>query len=160
MGNYSSCHFKAHKPTAKFVDSDGNLQRLEIPVKAAELMLESPGHVICQAEEIRRTRRVSAMRADEELEAGKIYLLFPVGRANCKASDAEMARIDATCRRMRKGKSRGCKKVFPDAEQARDSSLECHVSDDSRESDTGFPGHQLSNYRPWTPVLETIDEGI
>ncbi|XP_058084105.1 uncharacterized protein LOC131231816 [Magnolia sinica] len=153
MGNYNSCLFKPLKLAAKFLDSDGNLHRIGIPTKAAELMLEWPGHVICQAEELRRTRRVTAMKADEELQAGKVYLLLPVSRISSRVSEDEISRMDATCRK--KKKNDGSCRVFPESERGRN---EFHVAEECEERDTGFPGHRMVNYRQWRPALETINE--
>ncbi|XP_077217804.1 uncharacterized protein LOC143852288 [Tasmannia lanceolata] len=154
MRNYfSGCIFNTKSP-AKFIDPDGNLRRVGAPAEAAELMLEFPGYVVAPAEELRRTRRISAMKAEEKLRGRKLYLMFPVARANCRVSDKEIAAVDtATCQK-KKVKS-GASRVFPEKERVK--ILE--VEDDEGEKETGFPGHRLSNYRNWKPVLETIKEG-
>ncbi|MCI47646.1 hypothetical protein A2U01_0068888, partial [Trifolium medium] len=59
-------------------------------MKSAELMIELIGHVITPAVELLRTQRITALRADEELIAGKVYLVVPVSRVNSKASEFEI----------------------------------------------------------------------
>ncbi|KAJ8620467.1 hypothetical protein MRB53_028996 [Persea americana] len=151
MGNYISC-IPQKSVAAKLIDSRGNLRSIETPIKAAELMLEEPGHVICPAEELKRTRRVIAMKAEGELLAGKVYLLFPVSRVNSRVSESDMARIDAKKKKKKNGKIR----VFPEGEEVR---VCLGGGDEKGEDDTGFIGHRKSNYRQWRPVLETINEG-
>ncbi|KAG2693348.1 hypothetical protein I3760_08G092000 [Carya illinoinensis] len=79
MGNYTSCYFPgpSNSETAKLFDSHGNLQRLKLPLTAAELMLDHHGHAIASVEDLRRTRLISGMRADDELLAGKVYFWYP-----------------------------------------------------------------------------------
>ncbi|KAL2345469.1 hypothetical protein Fmac_006754 [Flemingia macrophylla] len=77
--------------TAILLDSRGNTRETKLPAKSGELMIEEFGHVITPVDEIRRTGRVSALHADEELVAGKVYLLLPVNRLHSKASVTEMA---------------------------------------------------------------------
>ncbi|KAL5996348.1 hypothetical protein ACLOJK_026425 [Asimina triloba] len=145
MGNCASYQTSAGA-AAKLVDSDGNLWRFAAPVKVAEVMLESPGHVVCHARHVSRTRRVSPMGADEELERGEVYLLLPMARMNSKASDEEMARIDAT-RRGNRRSGGGCKGSLSGGQ------VHCHVA-----GRTGFAGHRKSTCGAWSPVLETICE--
>lgn len=153
MGNYLSC--VPHKSlTAKLIDSQGNLHPIETPIKAAELMLESPGHVICPAEELKRTCRVMAMKADDELLAGGVYLLFPVSKANSRVSDADMARIDAKKKKKKNGRVR----VFPEGGEEVRVAGSC-LKGGKEELETGIIGQRRSNYRLWRPVLETINEG-
>ncbi|KAL2454318.1 Nuclear pore protein [Abeliophyllum distichum] len=53
-------------------------------------MLEEPGHVVFTAVEISRSNsRFSAMKADEQLTAGKVYVLIPVCRVRSKVSESE-----------------------------------------------------------------------
>ncbi|KAL2480854.1 receptor-like kinase TMK3 [Abeliophyllum distichum] len=53
-------------------------------------MLEEPGHVVFPAVEISGSNsRFSAMKADEQLTAGKFYVLIPVCRVRSKVSESE-----------------------------------------------------------------------
>ncbi|KAF9607268.1 hypothetical protein IFM89_033475 [Coptis chinensis] len=147
------CFVPSSKPTtANFFDSEGHLQRVELPVKAAELMLEAPGSIVCPVEELRKTRVVWALRADEELQAGKYYLMFPAKKVYSKVSETEMKLIDTACRK--KGKTVG-PKVFPTSgEEGEDSSKLL-----GEDCDTGFPNCKLGNCKQWRPMLEPIYEG-
>ncbi|XP_059663397.1 uncharacterized protein LOC132309062 [Cornus florida] len=151
MGNCKSCCFVKPR-TAKLIDGHGNLRRVKLPITAAEIMLEEPSHFISPVDEIRRSNRLSAMKADCELLAGKVYLLVPVGRLNCKVSESQMALLNSACE-----KRRPSSKVLPAV-----------IDDDSGEDsvrvlekdDTGSSVCRLGNYRQWRPVLEPISEGI
>ncbi|KAI7989500.1 hypothetical protein LOK49_LG13G01523 [Camellia lanceoleosa] len=74
-------------------------------------MLDEPGHVVSPAIQIRRTRRIPAMKADEELSPAKVYLLVPASRINSVVSESEMARIDSACEKRRP--KRRSSKVLP-----------------------------------------------
>ncbi|KAK3194246.1 hypothetical protein Dsin_025556 [Dipteronia sinensis] len=101
MGNYTSCciyvHSRSHK--TKIIDSNGHQRVVNVPIKAAEVMIEEPRHVICPVDELLRTHRVSSIKADDELQAGKVYMLFRVVRVNGKVKEEELATIinKATC---------------------------------------------------------------
>ena len=66
---------------------------------AVELMLEEPGYVVPRADELRRTRRIPAMRADDALLEGKAYFLMPVSRLHRLVSAVERALIDAASKK-------------------------------------------------------------
>ncbi|KAL2503456.1 Uncharacterized protein Adt_19077 [Abeliophyllum distichum] len=89
MGNFTSCCF-VESQTAKIIDLHGNIRIVEIPLTAADLMLEEPGHVVSPAVEISRSNsQFSAMKADEQLTARKVYVLIPVCRVRSKVSESE-----------------------------------------------------------------------
>lgn len=149
---------------AKVIDPQGNLRKIKLPAKAAELMLEEPGYIISPVEDLKRTRRVAAVRADDELLVGKVYVLVPVGRVHCRVTDTDMAIIEAACGGKKRRKIGA--KVLPDV---RDHDQECLRKEELvsevevlREKlcmkGIPFPGYKLANYRPWTPVLEPISE--
>ncbi|KAE8660578.1 hypothetical protein F3Y22_tig00116951pilonHSYRG00438 [Hibiscus syriacus] len=58
MGNFTSS-------SAKVIDAQGNLRKVELTAKAADLILDEPVHVIAPVEQLKRTRRVVAIRADD-----------------------------------------------------------------------------------------------
>ncbi|KAF5175821.1 hypothetical protein FRX31_034595 [Thalictrum thalictroides] len=156
MGNFiSSCAtVSSNKPTtANFFDSQGHFQRVELPVKAAELMLEAPGSVVCPVDELQRTRGIWALRADEDLEAGKFYLMFPANRVYCKVSEMELELIKTACRQ--KGTTTG-PKVFPNADHDQEEVRE-GVSSKLLGENT-FPTCRLGYCKQWKPMLEPIYE--
>ncbi|XP_022757906.1 uncharacterized protein LOC111305017 [Durio zibethinus] len=161
MGNCtSSCFIRdsGRKKMAKVIDAQGNLRKVKIPAKAAEIMLEEPGHIICPVENLNRTRRVAAMRAEDELLVGKVYVLVPIGRVHCKVTDADMALIKAACSGKKRRKSGS--KVLPHVteELREEEESEVQVFPEKCMKGIPVPGYRLGNYRPWTPVLEPISE--
>ncbi|CAA6654388.1 unnamed protein product [Spirodela intermedia] len=66
-------------------------------------MLEAPGHMIVCGKEAKRTRRAVALKADERLRAGGVYLLCPVDRAGSRLPEHQMAAVESA----RRGESGG-----------------------------------------------------
>lgn len=166
MGNISSCscisnsvtleNFNARlkgKKTAMLLDTDrSTIREIKLPVKSAELMIEAIGHVITPIEVLRRTRRITALRADEELVNGNIYLLVPVSRINSKASEFEIAIAEQLS-----SKRKGIKtaKVSPSVSRLPEIDGENEV--------VNFPvcptsSQRVGNQRQWNPVLDPISE--
>lgn len=146
MGNFISC-CSVESQTAKIIDLHGNIRIVEIPSTAADLMLEEPGHVVSPAVEISGSNsRFSAMKADEQLIAGRVYILIPLCRVRSKVTESELAVVKAAVGDKRKAK-RHSSKVLP--------VLVTEIS--SEEIVAPIPNQRL---RPWTPSLEPISEGI
>ena len=174
----SSFHcFAAKSESATLFDSKGNfLRRVTLPLRAAELMLEEePGHVVSPAEEIKRTRRYGAMRAEDELSARKAYVLVPLSKLNRKLSEADMAVIveSALSNKSKAMKRSGGSRVSPalaeecskEEEEGREGFglnkgfEEIKVNDISvNVSDLGFMCRQRGYSRGWKPELDTIRE--
>ncbi|KAG6436032.1 hypothetical protein SASPL_100913 [Salvia splendens] len=144
MGNISSC-ITAQPDTAKLIDLHrGTLRLLALPTTAADLMLEEPGRLVSLV----RDRRFSAIKADEILVGGGVYVLIPVSRMNGRVADSEMAAIVSFCsgRRLKRRSSKvvaeeGCDRVLGEAE-----------------SDVN--GRRNHRVKQWKPALEPIHEGI
>ncbi|KAL5227334.1 hypothetical protein ABZP36_015599 [Zizania latifolia] len=102
MGNLASCTM-ARVPGAargaKVVLPDGSVRLVRVPAKAAELMLEAPGHFLADARALRAGRRIAALGADEDLELGGVYAAFPMKRLGAPAAPADMARLAAAVSR-------------------------------------------------------------
>jgi len=165
MGNYTSCCFpqSAEAQTAKLFDAHGNLQQLKLPLKAAELMLEQPGHAVAPVEELRQPRRISAMRAEDDLSAGKVYLLVPTSRVHCKVSELEMAIIELACKKRASMLKPSGSKVLPatsTAAEPTEAGEDDQVKGFGGDQVTGLPGHQFWNCKRWSPALEPISEGF
>ncbi|KAM6558880.1 hypothetical protein CsatA_028119 [Cannabis sativa] len=167
MGNQyslSSCVLvNPQLPTANLFDAKGNFLRpVKLPLKAAELMLEEePGHVISPAEDLRRTGRYSAMRAEDDLVAKKVYFLVPMSRVNRKISDSDMEIVKSAT--LKKKKSKNSSRVSPAmvataaAEEELEGSVFQEIGNDI--ASAGFNlGRPIGNNRLWKPVLETISE--
>ncbi|CAK9145209.1 unnamed protein product [Ilex paraguariensis] len=161
MGNCTSCFYLEPKPkpkTAKLIHVHGNLRHFKVPITAAELMLEEPGHVICPVENLRRTRRFEAMKADEDLLAGKLYMLVSTNRVHRLLSESEMKLVESVCEK-RRAKRRGSK-ILPDV-TPQEVDETCEESGDPIRfmggDDTGLPCYRL---RQWRPALDPIVEGV
>lgn len=169
MGNYTSCCVvftcsRKVPKTAKLMDSQGNLTQVSLPVKAAELMLEEPGHAICPLHELKQRSRVIAMRADDELLPGKVYLLATLSKVNCKISASEVAIMESAIAAYakRSSKKRNGAKVLPAM------AVEMRELEEGSEGEVNvLEGNDLTsstscrlvlNYRQWTPALEPISE--
>ncbi|CAA0831980.1 Unknown protein [Striga hermonthica] len=141
MGNMSSCIHPPQPDTAKLVDlRRKTVRRVAVPTAAAELMLEDPGHVISPLDGF----RLSAMKADESLDGGRVYVLVPVCRANGKLSESEMGEIESVCGK--KGRRRRDSKVVPEV---------------SGDCGGDFVGNlNQCRVRQWKPALEPIYEGM
>ena len=151
MGNLTSC-FYVEIQTAIIISAGGNFRKINLPITAAEIMLDEPGHVVSPAEQIRRTGRIPALKADEELSTGNVYLLVPVNRANSKPSGSEMALIESASAKRRP--KRRSSKISPAATEGSGEKVEDPIT----VSPVNSAGCRLRGSRPWTPVLHPISE--
>ncbi|CAJ1875698.1 unnamed protein product [Sphenostylis stenocarpa] len=138
--------------TATLLESDGNTREIKLPVKSGELMIQEFGHVITPLDQLRRTGRVSALVAEEELVAGKVYLLLPVSRVHSKASKFEMAIAETRSSHGKRTKRSNMAKVSP-------SLIPRSTERDVENEVSLFPVcPRLGNQVRWSPVLDTIFE--
>lgn len=151
MGNISSC-FTTQPNTAKLIDLHRETVRVfGLPTTAAELMLEEPGRVVSPANDLRRDRRFSAMKADDILAGGGVYILIPISRVNGKVSESEMAALESFCgQRIPK---RCSSKVLPVVAEVCDEPARLL----GEETDIGRLNDRVKH---WKPALEPIYEGI
>ncbi|OAY77368.1 hypothetical protein ACMD2_01725 [Ananas comosus] len=167
MGNYvTSCSApNGAAATAALVCADGVLRRVGAHSAVAELMIEAPGHVVARADEVVRTRRAGAMRAEEQLRPREVYLLLPVERAGSRLTDRQVEvlveAIEGAKRKGKKGKSGGDgRRVFPEVagkeEEATEENSEREGEFEGRIA--GFAGLRVGASRHWRPVLDTIHE--
>ncbi|KAL6007411.1 hypothetical protein ACLOJK_032908 [Asimina triloba] len=78
---------------AKVIFPDGEIRQIDQPVKAAELMLEMPTHFLVNSKSLHIGRRFSALAADEDLEMGNVYIMFPMRRVNSVVAPADMGAL-------------------------------------------------------------------
>ncbi|KAL4586676.1 hypothetical protein LXL04_011318 [Taraxacum kok-saghyz] len=97
MGNYASACtlmispiMKSNK-AARVIFPAGEIRQFRDEVKAAEIMLECPNFFLVNSRSLNINRRFSPLSADEDLEAGNIYILFPMRRVNSMVTPADMA---------------------------------------------------------------------
>ncbi|XP_051144167.1 uncharacterized protein LOC127260480 [Andrographis paniculata] len=95
MGNYISCAFVAPKlrspKSARVILPGGEIRQFRQPVKAAELMLESPNYFVANSQSLNIGRRFSALSADEDLEFGNLYVMLPMRKVNSVVTAADVA---------------------------------------------------------------------
>ncbi|KAL0396739.1 UNVERIFIED_CONTAM: hypothetical protein Scaly_0122300 [Sesamum calycinum] len=95
MGNYVSCTFVAPRlrspRSARVILPGGEIRQFRQPVKAAELMLESPTYFVVNSRSLNIGRRFSPLSADEDLEFGNLYVMFPMRRVNSIVTAADVA---------------------------------------------------------------------
>ncbi|KAL2934815.1 Hemagglutinin-neuraminidase [Bienertia sinuspersici] len=99
MGNLCSCLNSQKissnsKNMAKLIDSLGQLKSVNLPTAVADLMRENPSFALVSVEQLRRTRHIVAMKADERLLGRKVYLLVPFDMVKSWLSKAQLALID------------------------------------------------------------------
>ncbi|XP_010268021.1 PREDICTED: uncharacterized protein LOC104605103 [Nelumbo nucifera] len=159
MGNYASCVLvNSNSRMAKLIDNEGNLRRIALPLKAAELMLEAPGSVVSPVDVLRRIRRISALRADEELQGGKLYLLCPAVRVNGRVLDSEMALIDTKCQKGYRPKVYPAT-VMAEGEGEKGGKMVTIGLSGEGQTGAGLRQHRcLGHHRRWRPVLQPIRE--
>ncbi|KAJ4821889.1 hypothetical protein Tsubulata_048538 [Turnera subulata] len=95
MGNYVSCTLATplikNSKASRVVFPGGEVRQFREPVKAAELMLECPSYFVANSQSLHIGRRFSPLSADEDLEFGNVYIMFPMKRASAVVSAADMA---------------------------------------------------------------------
>ncbi|CAO2826625.1 unnamed protein product [Amaranthus hypochondriacus] len=163
---YFNAFFKTQKSSnsknkAKLIDSLGQIKQVQLPITVAELMLENPGFATASVEELRKSHRITAMRADDLLIGRKVYLLVPVEKVNSKLFDFQMDAIEALTFSSSNGKmSRklsGKSKVSPMLRN--DESLGDLVKDLGRNKSMCENGQKKRFSKGWEPILEPILEG-
>ncbi|KAJ8631090.1 hypothetical protein MRB53_024413 [Persea americana] len=97
MGNYISCTLSNpasswQSNSTKVIFPDGEIKQFHQLTNAAELMLETPNHFLVNSQSLHIGRRFSALSADEDLEIGNVYVLFPMRRLNSVITAGDMGR--------------------------------------------------------------------
>lgn len=170
MGNFGSCiktqNSSNSKNMAKLVDPQGNIRLLNLPITCAELMLENPGFALAPVEEVRKSHRLPAMRADDMLLGREVYLLVPVDKVNFRLTDLQLAVIDSlicACNnnKMVGTRTRGGSKISPDngCTGLAGESLEDVVKDLGGKCTSVSGQRKRVICKTWEPVLEPISEG-
>lgn len=93
---------------ARVILPGGEIRQFREPVKAAELMLECPNCFLVNSKALNIGKRFSALSADEDLEFGNVYIMFPMKRVNSIVIAADMAVVlmaaNSAARRISGGK--------------------------------------------------------
>ncbi|XP_071687225.1 uncharacterized protein [Rutidosis leptorrhynchoides] len=99
MGNYiSSCttftiispKIKTNK-AARVIFPTGEIRQFQDSIKAAEIMLDCPNFFLVNSQSLNINKRFSPLSADQDLEPGNVYIMFPMRRVNSMITPADMA---------------------------------------------------------------------
>ena len=173
MGNYLSCTL-AKTPGgkgARVILPDGRVRQVALPVTAAELMMDAPGHFLADTRAAQVGARLVALSADEDLEMGAVYATFPMKRIGTPLAAADMARLAAAATREARRSAKVSAVVAAPPESAAVSVVAAapeetpsprarldEMVDDAVAAEIGMLKHRLSNARSRRPTLETIHE--
>ncbi|XP_057508399.1 uncharacterized protein LOC130791276 [Actinidia eriantha] len=78
---------------ARVIFPGGEIRQFREPAMAAEPMLERPGFFLVNSRSLTVGRRFSPLSADEDLEFGHLYVMFPMRRVNSVVTAADVAVI-------------------------------------------------------------------
>ncbi|XP_061991067.1 uncharacterized protein LOC133709367 [Rosa rugosa] len=176
MGNYISCTLatpliKSTK-AARVVFPTGEVRQFREPIKAAELMLESPNTFLANSKSLHIGRRFSALAADEELEFGNVYIMFPMRRLSSIVTAADMTIFFIAANSAAKRISGGKVRILPEAQAVQNDEEEEKSQSGDGEGQgparlilDGVEGLQVAEFqyrlaacRSRKPMLETIKE--
>lgn len=79
--------------TAKVIFPGGEIQCFYEPVKAAELMLQVPNFFLVSTASLHTGKKISALKADDDLEMNEVYVLLPMKRLNSVVTAADMGAL-------------------------------------------------------------------
>ncbi|GMN28266.1 hypothetical protein TIFTF001_001989 [Ficus carica] len=153
---------------AKVIFPGGEVRRFDEPVKAAELMLESPNFFVVNSRSLQMGRRFSALNADEDLEMANVYVMFPMQRVNSLVTAADMGALFLVAKKAVSGRK---KRISPadqptvaapenlrkDDDHVAAAAPRLNLDDIENFSAPEFM-HRLSMSRSKKPLLETIEE--
>lgn len=173
MGNYvSSCAFVAPKlrtpKSARVILPTGEIRQFRHPAKAADLMLDVPNFFLVNSKSLVIGRRFSPLAADEDLEFGNLYVMFPIRRASSVVTAADVTLfLMAASSAPKRISAASSVKISPEAAAAATTATTPLHGDES--SDIGRTGlsleglapefqYRLSVCRSKRPGLDTIVE--
>ncbi|KAL9230087.1 hypothetical protein vseg_005479 [Gypsophila vaccaria] len=164
MGNYASCTLGGvngkHSKVARVILPSGEIKPFNQPTKAAELMLEIPNYFLINSKSLQLGRRIYPLTADEDLEFGDVYVMFPMQRVNSFVNSADLAALYLTAKRVstRAAKVRVVPASSGEVHEAEIAAREVKmITEGVEELLSGFQ-HRRSVSRSKKPLLETIVE--
>ncbi|KAK4763462.1 hypothetical protein SAY87_012900 [Trapa incisa] len=179
MGNLASCSFiprvvsstrrtMSTRSASRVVFPCGEIRQFRGPVSAAEIMLECPGFFLANTRSLHMGRRFSPLGADEELQLGNLYVMFPIMRASSVVMAADMAVVFMSSTSASKRISAAKVGHIPDEAAAtpngRGGRLAVTEEDASVEGALAAAapefGYRLGSCRSKKPSLETIKEEL
>ena len=177
MGN-DLCCFKPRRTTAavKVIRwSDSGLQKFEEAIKVGELMVENPHQFVCDFSDLQAGRRIAALRAEEDLALGCVYVLLPMQKyLRCVLSSSDMDSLNllaSQCNSAHRKQSSCNSRVFPavgtdhlsefssnNGSAEKRKQLETKLTDRFVVPKLELRQHRIRGFRYWKPVLDTIKE--
>lgn len=190
MGNHL-CFAKPYRTTApvKVIRwSDGSIEKIGEAIKVGELMVDNPQQFVCHFSDLQAGRRIAALRAEEDLALGDVYVLLPMQKyLRCVLSSSDMASLNLLASQCNFAhRKHSCNsRVFPAvgtgdlsdfssnngcAEKTKQLQTkltdvlvvpELELNEDEEQAPKlglGLSQHRLRGLRYWKPVLETINE--
>ncbi|GMI73439.1 hypothetical protein like AT3G03280 [Hibiscus trionum] len=173
MGNYVSCTLSSplgkSSRSIKVILPTGEIRQFNAPIKAAELMLETPNFFLVNTQSLKLGRRFCPLNADEDLEFANAYAMFPMKRLNSSVTPGDLGALFLAANSAAKKGFGGKVRILPEAaedDNFRGVSLESEEKiskpklnlDDIEEFSTPEFRHRLSMSRSKKPLLETIAE--
>lgn len=146
---------------ARVIFPGGEIRQFRDPVKAAELMLDCPTFFLVNSRSLTIGRRFSPLTADEDLEFGNLYVMFPMQRVNSVTMAADVAVFLMAAKSAAKRISAGNVKISPESggdleETAGATTVGIEVGGEA------FPvpeyRYRMSACRSRRPMLDTITE--
>ncbi|XP_031500953.1 uncharacterized protein LOC116264731 [Nymphaea colorata] len=121
MGAYLSCALSPETASRNsavkvILGTGGDVRHIDGPVNAAELMLDKPDHFVVGLQSLQIGKRFLPLSADDELEMGGVYVLFPMSRVNSVVRPADMGGlfVTATSEMRKKHGTSGGAKILPE----------------------------------------------
>ncbi|GJX00905.1 putative serine/threonine-protein kinase CTR1-like protein [Tanacetum coccineum] len=152
MGNYVSCTLTKYSKSTRVVYPNGEIRKVRQPIKAAELMLESPNMFLVNSKTLKIGARFQALNADEDLEIRNVYVMFPMNRYSSVVATADLAALFIVAKSG--SKKIGSVRVLPE-----NAPTPPRLSfEDIEEVSTPEFKHMISMCRSKKPLLETIAE--
>ncbi|GLT35144.1 hypothetical protein SLA2020_096220 [Shorea laevis] len=156
MGNAASCAPSIISNGAtKVLFSNGTIHIYTKPVKAADLMLDNPGHFVCDSSTLKVGYRIHGLTAEEDLERRQLYFLLPMELLYSVLTHEEMSSLNYKATKALKYASfNNLGKIFS----------VCLFPSEAKTSGKmagGTPVDSVERYvkqRSWKPALETIVE--
>ncbi|KAI3816549.1 hypothetical protein L1987_16250 [Smallanthus sonchifolius] len=132
---------------ARVIFPTGEIRQFQDSVKAAEIMLDCPNFFLVNSQSLNINRRFSPLSADEDLESGNVYIMFPMRRASSIVTPGDMTVFWLT---VNSAPKRISGRISPESALGGD---EARLVVDLPEF-----SHRLRVSRSKKPVLDTIKE--
>ncbi|KAG6675904.1 hypothetical protein I3842_15G128900 [Carya illinoinensis] len=163
MGNVTSCapSIISSSGAVKVLFSDGRFEVYTKPVKAAELMLENPGQIVCESSTLKVGHRIQGLLADEELELRQFYFLLPMELLYSVLTHEEMSSLSyRSSKALKHGSFNNLGKIFPVLGEFCMFPSEAKTFNGDQDTDLQQEPvlQRYSKQRSWKPALETIAE--